>query len=111
MKSTNDLLKNIYDINLSYLLLAQKLIAQEKASAMFRLGISDTMATRLASLSLHQLIKLAETNQLICQFRLKNSDTIEILTRDSRVDELQQVHTGILLSTHLLQTQKINNDE
>lgn len=32
MTSTTDFLKHIYDINLSYLLLAQKLISQEKAS-------------------------------------------------------------------------------
>ncbi|EMJ9775088.1 MULTISPECIES: flagellar transcriptional regulator FlhD [Morganella] len=104
MSQTTDFLKHIYDINLSYLLLAQKLIAQEKASAMFRLGINDAMATTLANLTLSQLVKLAETNQLICQFRFESSDTIEKLTRDSRVDELQQVHTGILLSTRLLQT-------
>lgn len=38
---TSELLKHIYDINLSYLLLAQRLIVQDKASAMFRLGIND----------------------------------------------------------------------
>ena len=59
MNPTTDFLKHIYDINLSYLLLAQKLIAQEKATAMFRLGVSDDMATTLANLSLHQLVKLA----------------------------------------------------
>ncbi len=36
---TSELLKHIYDINLSYLLLAQRLINDEKASAMFRLGV------------------------------------------------------------------------
>ncbi|MGQ7191547.1 flagellar transcriptional regulator FlhD, partial [Escherichia sp. HC-CC] len=30
---TSELLKHIYDINLSYLLLAQRLIVQDKASA------------------------------------------------------------------------------
>lgn len=60
--STVELLKHIYDINLSYLLLAQRLINQEKASAMFRLGISDSMADALKELTLPQLVKLAETN-------------------------------------------------
>lgn len=41
---TSELLKHIYDINLSYLLLAQRLIVQDKASAMFRLGINEEMA-------------------------------------------------------------------
>ncbi|CAA2930532.1 Flagellar transcriptional regulator FlhD [Arsenophonus endosymbiont of Bemisia tabaci Q2] len=33
--NTADLLKQIYDINLSYLLLAQRLLKKEKASAIF----------------------------------------------------------------------------
>lgn len=51
---TSELLKHIYDINLSYLLLAQRLIVQDKASAMFRLGISEEMADTLATLTLPQ---------------------------------------------------------
>ncbi|RXK32719.1 flagellar transcriptional activator FlhD [Arsenophonus endosymbiont of Bemisia tabaci Asia II 3] len=105
--NTADLLKQIYDINLSYLLLAQRLI---KASAMFRLGITEETADSLISLTLPQLVKLAETNQLICNFRFNNSDTIEQLTKESRVDDLQQIHTGILLSTHLFQ-QLSENDK
>ena len=99
---TSELLKHVYDINLSYLLLAQRLISQDKASAMFRLGINEEMATTLVELTLPQMVKLAETNQLICQFRFDNHQTITRLTQESRVDDLQQVHTGILLSTRLL---------
>jgi len=98
----SELLKHIYDINLSYLLLAQRLINDEKASAMFRLGIDDLMADTLGQLTLPQMVKLAETNQLLCQFRFDSHKTIERLTQDSRVDDLQQIHTGILLSSHLL---------
>jgi len=99
---TSELLKHIYDINLSYLLLAQRLISQDKASAMFRLGISEEMASTMGELTLPQMVKLAETNQLICQFRFDNHQTITRLTQESRVDDLQQIHTGILLSTRLL---------
>lgn len=99
---TTELLKHIYDINLSYLLLAQRLINQDKASAMFRLGITEEMAAKLGELTLPQMVKLAETNQLICQFRFNDHQSITRLTQDSRVDDLQQIHTGILLSTRLL---------
>lgn len=99
---TSELLKHIYDINLSYLLLAQRLIVQDKASAMFRLGITEDMATSLGNLTLPQMVKLAETNQLVCHFRFDNPQTITRLTQDSRVDDLQQIHTGIMLSTRLL---------
>ncbi|KAA8996692.1 flagellar transcriptional regulator FlhD [Affinibrenneria salicis] len=100
---TSELLKHIYDINLSYLLLAQRLINAEKDSAMFRLGIDEEMADALLKLTLPQMVKLAETNQLICHFRFNDHNTIRILTQESRVDDLQQIHTGILLSSHLLQ--------
>lgn len=69
---------------------------------MFRLGIDDVMADALRQLTLPQMVKLAETNQLLCQFRFDDSKTIERLTQESRVDDLQQIHTGILLSSHLL---------
>lgn len=99
---TSELLKHIYDINLSYLLLAQRLIIQDKASAMFRLGINEEMAVSLGALTLPQMVKLAETNQLVCHFRFDSHQTITRLTQDSRVDDLQQIHTGIMLSTRLL---------
>lgn len=99
---TSELLKHIYDINLSYLLLAHRLIVQDKASAMFRLGISEEMADTLATLTLPHMVKLAETNQLVCHFRFDDHQTVTRLTQDSRVDDLQQIHTGIMLSTRLL---------
>lgn len=70
---------------------------------MFRLGIDETMVDTLAQLTLPQMVKLAETNQLVCNLRFSDHQTIEQLTKESRVDDLQQIHTGILLSSHLLQ--------
>ncbi len=103
MNATN-LVKHIYDINLSYLLLAQQLIDQDKSSAMFRLGIDELMANKLAELTLPGLVKLAETNQLICKLRFIDYTVIQRLTRESRVDDMQQIHTGIMLASELLQS-------
>lgn len=100
--TTFDPLKHIYDINLSYLLLAQNLINDEKSSAMFRLGIDADMADKLSQLTLPQMLKLADTNQLLCRFRFEDHNEIECLTKESRVDDLQQIHTAILLSSRLL---------
>lgn len=108
--NTSELLKHIYDINLSYLLLAQRLINDEKASAMFRLGINGAMADALAQLTLLQMAKLADTNQLICHFRFNDNQSIQCLTKESRVDDLQQIHTGILLSSHLMQELSAEKD-
>ncbi|ROP58292.1 flagellar transcriptional activator FlhD [Enterobacter sp. BIGb0383] len=94
--------QNINDLNLSYLMLAQSLIKQDKNAACFRLGLTDSLMELLKNLSAPQLIKLASTNQLICQLRINSEAVIDCLTKDSRIDALQRVHTGIILSTDLL---------
>ena len=71
MSNFDEYLQNIHDINLSYLLLAQQLIRQDKFAAGCRLRVDDEVV-------------------------------IENLTKDSRIEALQQIHTGIILSTNLL---------
>gem|GEM_PF-198503 len=92
----------IRDMNLSYLLLAQCLILEDRLAAKFRLGLSEATIDIIKGLTFPQLIKLASTGQLICQLRIDNETVIECLTRDSRIDALQSIHTGIILSTDLL---------
>lgn len=94
----------IRDMNLSYLLLAQRLIMEDKLSAAFRLGLSESMLDVLKELSLAQLIKLSSTGQLICRLRIDNNTVIECLTKESRIDALQNAHAGINQSTDLLNT-------
>ncbi len=69
--------KCVYDMNFSYLLLTQRLIGDDKTSAMFRLGIDGAMADTLSSLQPSQLAKLAEASQLLCLFRF---DAHQIIT-------------------------------
>ncbi|ATZ12316.1 flagellar transcriptional regulator FlhD [Erwinia amylovora] len=102
MPSFDEHLQSIHDINLSYLLLSQQLIRKDKFAAGFRLGLSEATIDNLKALSLPQLMKLAATNQLICRLRVDDDIAIENLTKDSRIEALQQIHTGILLSTDLL---------
>ncbi len=105
----NELLQNIHDINLSYLLLAQQLIRDDKFTSSFRLGLEDSTIEMLKDLSLPKLIKLSTSGQLICRLRLDNEAVINCLTRDSRIDALQRIHTGIILSTDLLDSLSDNN--
>lgn len=95
-------LESIHNINLSYLILAQQLIREDSVLAGFRLGLPEETIDIIKDLKLSQLIKLSTTSQLICRLRLDNDSVIDCLTRDSRIDALQQIHTGILLSTDLL---------
>jgi len=104
----SDIVKQIYGINLSYLLLAQRMLKEDKYSAFYRLGMEEELAEKIMGLSLHELVKLAETNQLICKFRFEKIEVVEKLTQDSRVDDLQQIHTGIMLASNLLNARSNN---
>jgi flagellar transcriptional activator FlhD len=101
-QAQNEQVQNINDLNLAYLMLAQSLIKQDSNAASFRLGLTDSLMEMLKNLSAFQLMKLASTNQLICQLRISSEAVIDCLTKDSRIDALQRLHTGIILSTDLL---------
>ncbi|RPH26537.1 flagellar transcriptional activator FlhD, partial [Buttiauxella warmboldiae] len=83
-------LKSIHDINLSYLILAQQLIREDKYAAGFRLGLTEATIDSLMALSLPQLIKLATTNQFICRLRIDDEIVIDNLTKNSRIEALQK---------------------
>ncbi|WP_313627453.1 flagellar transcriptional regulator FlhD [Kosakonia sp.] len=102
-------MQSIQDLNLSYLLLAQRLIREDKIAAGFRLGLNETTMETLRSLSLSQLIKLSSSGQLISRLRIDDDVMINCLTKDSRIDALQRLHTGIILSSNLLNT--LNHDD
>lgn len=99
----DDRLQKIYTFNLSYLLLAQHLIKQDAGSAGFYLGISEELIDRLKKLSLPELLRMASVDRLICQLRFDNESVVDVITRNSRLEALQGMHAGIILSTRLLQ--------
>lgn len=93
----------IGDLNLTYLLLAQRLVKEDPASAMFRLGVSRELADLLGNLSLAQMVKLANSSLLLCRFRFDDHPTLSALTCDGKNLALQQAHTVILLSGQRLE--------
>lgn len=88
----------IGDLNLAYLLLAQRLVREDVASAMFRLGMSRELADLLGNLSLSQIVKLAGSSLLLCRFRFDDQPILSALTLGGKNLALQQAHTAILLS-------------
>ena len=95
--ATAEVHKEIGDINLAYMLLAQKLVKQDKAAAMFRLGIGRELADLLAGMSLSQIVKLAASNLLLCSFRLDNKPMLTVAA-DDKSSGLQQAHMSILMA-------------
>ena len=65
-------LDSIREINLSYIMLAQRMLREDRAIGMFRLGLSAELADLLAGLTLAQIVKLAASDQLLCFFRFND---------------------------------------
>jgi flagellar transcriptional activator FlhD len=92
----------IREVNLTYLMLAQKLIQQDKVEAMFRLGLSEDAADMLATLSAAQVLKLATGNMLLCRFRVDDDLVWSLLTnqgaRKVDNDATSRLHASILMA-------------
>lgn len=92
------LMQDIQEVNLSYLMLAQRLLRENMPSGMFRLGVGRDVADILIQLSPAQLVRLAGSSSLVCGFRLDDVALLSSLTRDVLNGVLQQAHSSILLS-------------
>ena len=68
MKSSR-VLDEIRETNLSYLLLAQQLIREDRAEALIRLGISEEVADLVDQLTTSQVMRISSSNMLMCRFR------------------------------------------
>jgi len=94
----HDILHDIQEINLSYLMLAQRLLRENRAAGMFRLGVHEDMADSILKLSVTQMLKLARSSTLLCGFRLNDAEQLAALTQNVLGGVLQQAHSTILLT-------------
>ncbi|MCO6427027.1 flagellar transcriptional regulator FlhD [Nitrosomonas communis] len=95
---TSQILDEIREINLGYMLLAQQLLREDKDTAMYRLGIGEDVANILENLTSGQLLRMASSNMLLCRFRFDDRLIAEILSNHSRDRALAQSHAAILLA-------------
>lgn len=90
--------KEISDLNLSYLLLAQQLLRDDRPGGMVRLGISEEVAGLLLGMSLSDTVRMATSNFVLCALRLEDDSVVQML-RGSRASALQQAHVSIVLAS------------
>ncbi|OGS93357.1 MAG: flagellar transcriptional regulator FlhD [Gallionellales bacterium RBG_16_56_9] len=96
--NTNDMMAEIREANLGYLMLAQQMIRADKAAAVFRLGISQEIANLIEGLSNSQILKLAGTNMMVARFRFDDSTILGLLTNHNKERTLTHSHAAILLA-------------
>jgi flagellar transcriptional activator FlhD len=100
---TNEqMLNEIREANMTYLMLAQTLIRQDKAEALFRLGMSEESADLISALSPAQIMRIASGNMLLCRFRVDDEMVWNLLTNHSanKVDNdaTTKLHASILMA-------------
>jgi flagellar transcriptional activator FlhD len=77
MMRDSQTLDSIRDLNLSYLLLAQRLLNEDADAAQARLGLSAEIARTLVQLTPAQTVRLASSSQVLCFFRLGGDALLE----------------------------------
>jgi flagellar transcriptional activator FlhD len=96
--SENEIMSEIKDANLNYLMLAQQMIRSDKATAIFRLGISEEIADLIEGLSNFQILKLSSNNMMLARFRFEDDAILNMLTDYTKDRALANAHTAILLA-------------
>lgn len=102
---TNDqLLHEIRETNLSYLILAQNMLRADRAQAMYRLGLAEDSADIIAGLTTQQILKIAARNVLICRFRFDDEMVWSLLTDHGKGEGVKSIHASILMASQAAET-------
>ena len=99
--NADQILTEIREANLSYLMLAQSLIRADREQALFRLGVNEASAALIALLTPAQMMKIAASNTLLCRFRMDDDMVWGLLTNHGRGaanDTTSRLHASILMA-------------
>ncbi len=97
----DNLLDEIRETNLAYLMLAQHMIRKDRTQALFRLGIKQEVADIVERLSPGQLLKVAASNLMMCRFRFDDKMVWDLITSHSTDVQSKRAHAGILMAGNL----------
>jgi flagellar transcriptional activator FlhD len=99
--TSEQILAEIREANLSYLMLAQSLVRHDKEQALFRLGLNEDNANLINTLSPAQMMKIASCNTLLCRFRMDDDMVWNLITshgKGAANDGMSRLHASILLA-------------
>jgi flagellar transcriptional activator FlhD len=99
--NTEQILAEIREANLSYLMLAQSLIRADRDQALFRLGVSEETANLIGALTPAQMMKIASGSTLLCRMRCDDDLVWSLLTSHGKAsanDSVSRLHASILVA-------------
>jgi flagellar transcriptional activator FlhD len=92
------MMDEIQEINLRYMLLAQRMLREDRAAASFRLGLSQEVAGALADLTPSQMLKMAACGVLLPRFRFDDRSILDLLANYRSEREMTNTHAAILVA-------------
>jgi flagellar transcriptional activator FlhD len=95
---TEQLMEEIREANLSYLMLAQSMIREDKDAAIFRLGVNEDVANIIERLSTAQLVRMAASNMLLFRFRFDDRLIVSMLSDHGSGKLMAGSHAAVLMA-------------
>ena len=100
--NAEQILNEIREANMSYLMLAQNMLRTDREQALYRLGLSEEVADIVEKLSSAQILKIAASSLLMCRLRFDDQLIWGLLGgRDcdkNKTENVAGVHAAILMS-------------
>lgn len=98
----DQMLNEVRELNLSFLMLAQAMIRHDKPQALYRLGISEEVADLLSVMSSQQLVRIASRSVLLCKMRFDDEMVWGLLTDahapDGTTATARALHASVLMA-------------
>ncbi len=95
---TEQMMNEIRDANLSYLMLAQSMVKEDRDTAIYRLGVNDDVADILERLSPAQVVRMAASNLLLFRFRFDDSLIVDMLSDYGNGKLMAGTHAAMLMA-------------
>ena len=99
--NSDQILAEIREANLSYLMLAQTLIRTDRDQALFRLGLGEDSAAMIGALTPAQMMKIASGSTLLCRMRCDDDLVWGLLTshgKSAANESVSRLHASILMA-------------
>ena len=99
--TADQILAEIREANLSYLMLAQSLIRSDLEQALYRLGVSEDTASVIGKLTPAQMMKVAQSSTLLCRFRMDDELVWNLITshgKGAANESVGRLHASILMA-------------
>lgn len=104
MSTESKVAREITEVNLSYLILAQQLIRADRPTALYQLGVTDEVADLIDGLKPSQMLKVAAGSVLMCRMRVDDAMVWNLLADHARADQpgqgktAERLHASILMA-------------